>query len=226
MALGASSASTSAASVRRPAVAPVLDGQRRACTATRNRRSWQSLALAGGAAPPVAPAIPELSPSLAHDAGRRRFGQVGSSGLERFPAELLRAAPGAGEGYDIPTSFPELPELTVADYSQVALPNGLTVFLMEDHEVPMIYGSLLLRGGAQADPPDQARDPPASPFPALFQRLASLTANPLCSWPPLSRGWPVWWPPCSATAAPLACLARTWTWRWRSWEPRSRCPRA
>jgi len=104
----------------------------------------------------VAPAIPELSPSLAHDAGRRRFGQVGSSGLERFPAELLRAAPGAGEGYDIPTSFPELPELTVADYSQVALPNGLTVFLMEDHEVPMIYGSLLLRGGAQADPPDQS----------------------------------------------------------------------
>ena len=33
---------------------------------------------------------------------------------------------------------------------QVTLPNGLRVFLLEDHELPLVKGSLLMRGGQRA----------------------------------------------------------------------------
>ena len=39
---------------------------------------------------------------------------------------------------------------------QVVLENGLKVFLLEDHEVPLVKATLLMRGGARASPPDKA----------------------------------------------------------------------
>ena len=39
---------------------------------------------------------------------------------------------------------------------QVVLDNGLRVFLLEDHEVPLVKATLLMRGGARASPPDKA----------------------------------------------------------------------
>ncbi len=42
---------------------------------------------------------------------------------------------------------------------QVVLDNGLRVFLLEDHEVPLVKATLLMRGGARASPPDKASTP-------------------------------------------------------------------
>lgn len=41
------------------------------------------------------------------------------------------------------------------------LSNGLRVFLIEDHEVPIIRGSIAMKGGQRASPPDKARLSPA-----------------------------------------------------------------
>ena len=40
---------------------------------------------------------------------------------------------------------------------QVVLDNGLKVFLLEDHEVPLVKATLLMKGGARASPPDKVR---------------------------------------------------------------------
>lgn len=38
---------------------------------------------------------------------------------------------------------------------ELTLPNGLRVYLMEDHEVPAVRGTLLMRGGQRGSPPDR-----------------------------------------------------------------------
>ncbi len=42
-------------------------------------------------------------------------------------------------------------------YHQVTLANGLRVFLLEDHEVPVVKGTLAMRGGQRASPPEKVR---------------------------------------------------------------------
>ena len=39
--------------------------------------------------------------------------------------------------------------------TQAVLPNGLRVFLLEDHEVPLVRGTLVMRGGRYASPQDK-----------------------------------------------------------------------
>ena len=46
--------------------------------------------------------------------------------------------------------------LSVSLAAQFALANGLRVFLLEDHELPVVQGSLIMRGGQRASPPDKA----------------------------------------------------------------------
>src|SRR3954453_9849613 len=44
----------------------------------------------------------------------------------------------------------QVPELTAS-----VLPNGIKLFLQEDHELPVISGSLLIRTGRLLDPPER-----------------------------------------------------------------------
>lgn len=55
----------------------------------------------------------------------------------------------------IPMDFPPLPTLTPPAHEELTLPNGLRVYLMEDHEVPAVRGTLLMRGGQRGSPPDR-----------------------------------------------------------------------
>ena len=55
----------------------------------------------------------------------------------------------------LPTEFPPLPPLSLPKYKQVTLKNGLRVFMIEDKEIPVVRGSLLMRGGQRASPPDK-----------------------------------------------------------------------
>jgi zinc protease len=52
-------------------------------------------------------------------------------------------------------TFPVLPEVKVPSYSRFTLSNGLTVYLMEDHELPLVSGSAMIRTGNRLEPADK-----------------------------------------------------------------------
>lgn len=51
--------------------------------------------------------------------------------------------------------FPPLPEVKLPAFTRYQLPNGLLVYLVEDHELPFISGSALIRVGDRWEPADQ-----------------------------------------------------------------------
>jgi hypothetical protein len=63
-----------------------------------------------------------------------------SSGPGGLPASYSQLPP-------LPTNFPPLPKLQQPKIYQEVLPNGLRVSLLEDREVPLIRGTLLMPGG-------------------------------------------------------------------------------
>lgn len=48
--------------------------------------------------------------------------------------------------------FAPLPEIHVPDYQRFSLRNGLVVYLMEDHELPLVSGTLMVRTGDRDEP--------------------------------------------------------------------------
>jgi len=51
--------------------------------------------------------------------------------------------------------FPPLREVQIPDYERYELPNGLVVYLMEDHELPLVGGSATFRTGSRFEPGDK-----------------------------------------------------------------------
>ncbi|MDX2231728.1 MAG: pitrilysin family protein [Leptolyngbyaceae cyanobacterium bins.349] len=49
-------------------------------------------------------------------------------------------------------TFPPIPDVTVPKYTQFQLANGMTVYLMEDHELPLVGGTALIRTGDRLEP--------------------------------------------------------------------------
>lgn len=68
--------------------------------------------------------------------------------LSRPPAVVA-----AAKHYDELT-FPPLPEINLPEYSRYQLDNGMTVYLMEDHELPLVGGSAFIRTGSRFEPAD------------------------------------------------------------------------
>jgi len=52
-------------------------------------------------------------------------------------------------------TFPPLAEIEIPTYDRFQLVNGLTVYLMEDHELPLVKASALIKTGARLEPPEQ-----------------------------------------------------------------------
>lgn len=52
-------------------------------------------------------------------------------------------------------TFPPLPEIQLPEYSRFQLSNGLTVYLMEDHELPLVSGTAIIRTGDRLEPADK-----------------------------------------------------------------------
>lgn len=50
---------------------------------------------------------------------------------------------------------PPLPEITIPEYSRFELPNGLIVYLVEDHELPIVTGTSVIRTGDRVEPADK-----------------------------------------------------------------------
>lgn len=71
--------------------------------------------------------------------------------LTLIPAGLVPSAHAQATGWQqIP--IPQLPPFHPAEPKRIPLPNGMIIFLQEDHELPLIDGSIRIRGGAQQEP--------------------------------------------------------------------------
>src|SRR5580693_6407462 len=51
--------------------------------------------------------------------------------------------------------YPPLPQVKIPEPTSFTLSNGMRVFLLEDHELPLIHGLALIRTGNLFDPPDK-----------------------------------------------------------------------
>ncbi len=51
--------------------------------------------------------------------------------------------------------FPPLGKIVIPKPEQFTLPNGMKVYLLEDHELPLVSGSVLVRTGNLFDPPEK-----------------------------------------------------------------------
>ena len=51
--------------------------------------------------------------------------------------------------------FPRCPPFNPQQPKRVVLPNGMIVFLTENHELPLISGSAMIRGGSDSEPADK-----------------------------------------------------------------------
>ncbi len=51
--------------------------------------------------------------------------------------------------------FPPLPQVQLPDYDRYQLDNGMVVYLVEDHQLPLIYGTTLIKTGDRLEPADQ-----------------------------------------------------------------------
>lgn len=52
-------------------------------------------------------------------------------------------------------TFPPLPEIQLPEYERYTLNNGMVVYLVEDHKLPLVAGQALIRTGARFEPPSQ-----------------------------------------------------------------------
>lgn len=52
-------------------------------------------------------------------------------------------------------SFPPVPEVRLPDYDRFVLSNGLTIYLVEDHELPLVSGRAIVRAGSRWEPADK-----------------------------------------------------------------------
>lgn len=67
---------------------------------------------------------------------------------------LIRPAAATAKHYDQLT-FPPLPEVQIPAYDRFTLGNGMVVYLMEDHELPLVGGTALIATGDRLEPADK-----------------------------------------------------------------------
>jgi zinc protease len=56
---------------------------------------------------------------------------------------------------DLAARYPELREIEVPKAAELTLSNGIKVYLLEDHTLPVVSGSALIRAGNLFDPPEK-----------------------------------------------------------------------
>jgi zinc protease len=76
------------------------------------------------------------------------------STLVLLSAAVPRAAAQASDWQQI--AIPPLPAFHPQEPKRFELPNGMVVFLQEDHELPLIDGSARIRGGSRSEPASKA----------------------------------------------------------------------
>lgn len=72
-----------------------------------------------------------------------------------FALVLIRPAIADTPKHYTDLKFAPPPEVKIPNYTQFRLGNGMTVYLMEDHELPLISGSAIVRTGDRFEPENQ-----------------------------------------------------------------------
>ena len=91
--------------------------------------------------------------------GMAAFGQQAPTPQAPAPQEVKPA--GGQHGAAVRTlsykdlKFPTLPELKIPDVARFSLPNGMKLYLLENHELPLVRGTALVRTGNLFDPKDK-----------------------------------------------------------------------
>lgn len=80
--------------------------------------------------------------------------------MNRLPILLLVTLPLAAQQATPPASwkalkFPALKEIQIPKIEETTLPNGMKVYLLENHELPLVRGTALIRTGNLFDPADK-----------------------------------------------------------------------
>jgi zinc protease len=106
---------------------------------------------------------------------------VGASA--QTPAKTApKTATGAAEPWQkIP--IPPLHEFKPVEPKKIVLANGLTIFLEEDHELPFVNGSILIRGGSRDEP--AAKTGLVNLYGQTSSRRRRLRLRPAAVWPRL-----------------------------------------
>jgi zinc protease len=71
------------------------------------------------------------------------------------PAAPRKPAPSAGVPSYSELKYPELRPIASPAIASVTLPNGMRLMLLENHELPLIDGTVLVRTGTAFDPPEK-----------------------------------------------------------------------
>ena len=104
-------------------------------------------------APAKAPPVPRQAPSAAAQ------GPVGAPVGAPPAAPANRTAAAAKPAAAVPAvkdlKYPPLHAIRIPDVDTFTLPNGMRVFLLEDHELPLVHGAARIRTGNLFDPPDK-----------------------------------------------------------------------
>jgi zinc protease len=80
------------------------------------------------------------------------FGLVGLSGDTQLWAQTQQTSPQPWQQITIP----KLPAFHPAQPKRIELPNGMVIFLQEDHELPTIDGTARIRGGERSVPANKS----------------------------------------------------------------------
>ncbi len=89
--------------------------------------------------------------------GKPKASSEGQTAGKSGPAAKTQA----GEGQDLAAAdlraikTPPLPEFHPQQPKRVELSNGMVIFLQEDHELPLIDGNAIVRGGSYNEPPEK-----------------------------------------------------------------------
>ena len=97
----------------------------------------------------VAAILISASPLAAQLAGPR----AQSPGARRAPASSRPASPPASSTRD--TKYPPMAPIEFPKAELTTLPNGLRIYLLEDHELPVVQGAALVRTGRAFEPADK-----------------------------------------------------------------------
>jgi predicted Zn-dependent peptidase len=106
-------------------------------------------------APKAAPATKKPATTGASPAA----GQGAGRGAAQAPAagpQGLAAARGGAASSPKDLKYPPLGPIQSPKVESVTLPNGMKLYLLEDHELPLVNGSVWIRTGNLFDPPDKA----------------------------------------------------------------------
>ena len=123
--------------------------------------SLLAIAVAAQTAAPAPPSAPAPAPAPAPQSEPAPFTSAPPVSAPPVSAPLALAPPALAPPALAPfpnwqdLKFPALRSPNIPKPEEFTLPNGMRVYLLEDHELPLISGAALVRTGNLFDPPDK-----------------------------------------------------------------------